>query len=427
MPFGVNQCTSGFHGLDEPGGSRGSFEVGVGAAKKGEVVCLVSMYEFWLQEVCFLRHVVNSYYRRFIVKSLASMTQKNQKYEWGREQEKAFQTLKDNLLADTCSRKERVKLRRVKAMSMTIWSSVTDKILATQGEASKVENATVETLRGLEQLMESKEDEDYSMEKLARLYIDEIIAQHGVPVSIILDRDLRFTSRFWKTLPKALGTRLDMSTAYHPQTDGQSKRTIQTLDDMLRACVIDFGGSWEVHLPLAKFSCNNSYHLSIRCAPFEALYGRKYRVVLIKERLKVTRDRQKSYTDSRRKHLEFEVGDQVLLKVSPWIGVVCFEKKGKLAPRYVGPFEILERIGPVAYHLRLPEELSSVHDTFHVSNLKKCLTDANLHVPLDEIKVDKTLRFDEQPIEIMDREVKSLKLNFKTKLPKGRDTMTAVT
>ncbi|GJU89127.1 putative reverse transcriptase domain-containing protein [Tanacetum coccineum] len=254
--------------------------------------------------------------------------------------------------------------------------------------------------------------EDYSMEKLARLYIDEIVARHEVPVSIISDRDGRFTSRFWQTLQKALGTRLDMSTAYHPQMDGQSERTIQTLEDMLRACVIDFGGSWDVHLLLAEVSYNNSYHSSIRCAPFEALYGRKCRspvlwaeigesrligpelvqemtdkVVLIKENLKTVRDRQKSYAYNRRKPLEFEVGDQVLLKVSPWKGVIRFGKKGKLAPRYVRPFEILERVGPVDYRLRLPEELSSVHDTFHVSNLKKCLADANLHVPLDEIKI----------------------------------------
>ncbi|GKD31665.1 putative reverse transcriptase domain-containing protein [Tanacetum coccineum] len=252
--------------------------------------------------------------------------------------------------------------------------------------------------------------EDFNTEKLARLFIDVIMAH------------------------RALGTRLYLSTAYHPQTDGQSERTIQTLKDMLRACVIDFGGSWDVHLPLAEFSYNNSYHSSIRCAPFEALYGRKCRspvlwaevgegsfigpelvlemtdkVVMIKEKLKAARDRQKSYADKRRKPLEFEVGDQVLLKVSPWKGVVRFGKKGKLAPRYVGPFEILERIGLVAYRLRLPEELSSVHDTFHVLNLKKCLADANLHVPLDEIKVDKTLRFVEEPVEIMEREIKKLK------------------
>ncbi|GJT92602.1 putative reverse transcriptase domain-containing protein [Tanacetum coccineum] len=203
---------------------------------------------------------------------------------------------------------------------------------------------------------------------------------------------------------------------------------------MLRACVIDFGGSWDVYLPLAEFSYNNSYHLSIRCALFEALYGRNCRspvlwveigksrligpelvqettdkVVLIKKKLKAARDHQKSYVDNRRKPLEFEVGDQVLLKVSPWKGVIHFRKKGKLAPRYVGPFEILERVDPVAYRLRLPEELSSVHDTFHMSNLKKCLADANLHVPLYEIKVDKTLRFVEELVEIMDGEVRSLK------------------
>ncbi|GKD88183.1 putative reverse transcriptase domain-containing protein, partial [Tanacetum coccineum] len=254
--------------------------------------------------------------------------------------------------------------------------------------------------------------EDYKIEKLARLYIDEIVVGHG----------------------KALGTRLDMSATHHPQTDGQSERITQTLENMLRACVIDFGGSWDAHLPLAEFSCNNSYHSSIRCALFEELYGRKCRspvlwveirksrligtelvqettdkVVLIKEKLKVARDRQKSYADNRRKPLEFEVGDQVLLKVSPWKGVIRSGKKGKLAPRYVGPFEILERVGPVAYQLRLPEELSSVDGIFHVSNLKKCLADANLHVPLDEIKIDKTLRFVEEPIEIMDREVRSLK------------------
>ncbi|GJY20824.1 hypothetical protein Tco_0393390, partial [Tanacetum coccineum] len=133
------------------------------------------------------------------------------------------------------------------------------------------------------------------------------------------------------------------------------------------------------------------------------------KVVLIKEKLKAARDRQKSYVDNRRKLLEFEVGDRVMLKVSPWKGIIQFGKKRKLAPRYLGSFEILERIGPVAYRLRLPEELSRVHDTFHVSNLKKCLADASLHVPLGKIKVDKTLRFVEEPVEIMNREVKSLK------------------
>nr|GFC38399.1 reverse transcriptase domain-containing protein [Tanacetum cinerariifolium] len=160
--------------------------------------------------------------------------------------------------------------------------------------------------------------EDYKMNRLDRLYMNEIVARHGVPISIMLDRDSRFTSRFWQSMQEALGTCLDMSTAYHLQTDGQSERTIQTLEDMLRACVLDFGESWDVHLPLVEFSYNNSYHSSVRCDPFEALYGRKVSFAnYIKDRLKAGRDRQKSYADKRRKPLEFSVGDYVLLKVSP--------------------------------------------------------------------------------------------------------------
>ncbi|GKE10316.1 putative reverse transcriptase domain-containing protein, partial [Tanacetum coccineum] len=180
--------------------------------------------------------------------------------------------------------------------------------------------------------------EDYKMDRLARLYLNEIVARHGVPISIISNRDSHFTSRFWQSMQEALGTRLDMSKAYHPQTDGQSKRTIQTLEDMLRACVLDFRGSWDVHLPLVEFSYNNSYHSSVRCAPFEASYGRKCRspIMWAEDRLKAARDHQKSYADKRRKPLEFSVGDYVLLKVSPWKGMIRFGKKGKLAPRFVG-------------------------------------------------------------------------------------------
>ncbi|GKA52390.1 putative reverse transcriptase domain-containing protein [Tanacetum coccineum] len=191
--------------------------------------------------------------------------------------------------------------------------------------------------------------EDYKMERLARLYLNEIVARHGVPISIISDRDSRFTSRFWQSMQEALGTRLDMSMAYHPQTDGQSESTIKTLKDMLRACIPDFRGSWDVHLPLVEFSYNNSYHASMRCALFEALYGRKChspimwarrvfvgqlighelvqettkKISQIKDRFKVARDRQKSYADKRRSLLEFSVGDYVLLKVSPWKGVAA--------------------------------------------------------------------------------------------------------
>ncbi|GKB26701.1 putative reverse transcriptase domain-containing protein [Tanacetum coccineum] len=195
-----------------------------------------------------------------------------------------------------------------------------------------------------------------------------------------------------------------MSTAYHPQTDGQSERTIQTLEDMLRACVMDFEKGWERHLPLIEFSYNNSYHTSIKAAHFEALYGRKCRspiywakvgdaqltgleiihkttkkIIQIKHRLQASRDRQRSYADKRRKPLEFQVGDTILAKV-----------------------------GTVAYRLELPEKLSRVHSTFHISNLKKCLSDEPLAIPLDEIHVDDKLNFIEEPIKIMDREVNRL-------------------
>ncbi|GKA55786.1 putative reverse transcriptase domain-containing protein [Tanacetum coccineum] len=230
-----------------------------------------------------------------------------------------------------------------------------------------------------------------SMDKLARLYLKEVVTRHGIPVSIICDRYPRFTLNFLKSFPKAMGTRLDMSMAYHPEIDGQSERTIQTLEDMLRAYVIDFGSSWEGHLPLIEFSYNNSYHASIKAAPFEALYGRKCRspvcwaevrdakltgpelihettekIVQIKQRIQDARDRQKSNADVRRKPLEFQIGDRVMLKV-------------------------LAKVGTVAYRLELPQQLSRVHSTFHVSNLKKCLSDEPLAVPLDEMHIDDKL------------------------------------
>ncbi|GKA42362.1 putative reverse transcriptase domain-containing protein [Tanacetum coccineum] len=276
--------------------------------------------------------------------------------------------------------------------------------------------------------------ENDPMENLMKLYMKEVVTRHGVPVSIISDRDGRFTSLFWQALHKASGTRLDMSTAYHPETDGQSERTIQTLEDMLRACVLDFGKSWDRHLSLVEFFYNNSYHTSIKAAPFEALYGRKCRspvcwakvgdaqltgpaiihettkkIVQVKSRIQAAHDRQKSYANIRHKPMVFQVGDKVMLKVSPWKGVVRFGKREKLNPRYVGPFKVIERVGTVAYKLELPQQLSRVHNTFHVSNLKKCLSDESLVIPLEELRVDDKLHFVEEPVEVMDREIKQLK------------------
>nr|GEU76838.1 reverse transcriptase domain-containing protein [Tanacetum cinerariifolium] len=528
------------------------------------------------------------YYRRFIknfskiAKPLTLLTQKNKTYVWGDKQDEVFRILKEklcnapvlvlpdgpndyvkelnirqrrwiellsdykceikyhsrkaNVVVDALSRKERLKPRRVRAMSITIHSGLKTKILEAQGEASIDLKAPAEWLRGLETHFERRDDggiyffnrswipsvggvrklimdeahtsrysihpgadkmyydlrdlywwpgmkrdnaeyvsrclmcskikakhqkplgllqqpeipewkweklamdlviqlprnssgydaiwvvvdrltksahflpirEEYKTEKLTRIYINEIVARHGVPASIISDRYGRFASHLWQALQEVLGTKLHISTTYHPETDGQSERTIQTLEDMLQACVMDFGSSWDTHLPLVEFSYNNNYHTSIKCTPFEALYGRKCRYP-IKERLKTVRNRQKSYADKRRKPLEFKVRDRVLLKVSPWKRVVRFGNKGKLAPRYVGLFEIEECVEPVAYRLKLPQELSCVHDTFHVSNLKKCLTEPYVQVPLDEIEIDENLHFVEEPIEIVERDVKKLK------------------
>ncbi|GKA78075.1 putative reverse transcriptase domain-containing protein [Tanacetum coccineum] len=206
------------------------------------------------------------------------------------------------------------------------------------------------------------------------MYLKEVVTRHGIPISIICERDPRFASNFWRSLQKALGINLDMSTAYHPQTDGQIERTIQTLEDMLRAYVIDFGKGWVNHLLLVEFSYNNSYYAIIKAALFEALYGQKCRShVCLAE----------SYADLKRKPMEFQVGDRVMLKVSPWKGVVRFGKRGKLNPRYVGPFKVLEKVGSIAYKLELPQELSRVHNMFHVSNLKKCYANEPLAVSLD--------------------------------------------
>ncbi|WVZ51942.1 hypothetical protein U9M48_003039 [Paspalum notatum var. saurae] len=235
--------------------------------------------------------------------------------------------------------------------------------------------------------------------KLAELYISIIVCLHGVPKRIISDRGSQFTSHFWEQLHDSLDTKLRFSTAYHPQTDGQTKRTNQILEDMLRACVIQYGTSWDKCLPYAEFSYNNSYQASLKKSPFEALYGKRCRTPLfwnqtgkkqvfrpdiiqdaeqqlriVEENLRVAQSRRRSYADVRRRDLFFKVDDHVYLKVSPMRGIRRFYMKGKLAPRYNWPFKILEKKGEVAYRLELPPSLSGVHGVFHVSQLNKAST-----------------------------------------------------
>ncbi|GJV64543.1 putative reverse transcriptase domain-containing protein [Tanacetum coccineum] len=262
---------------------------------------------------------------------------------------------KANVVADALCQKERDKPLRVRALMMTIYNNLPNQIRKAQEEAMKGENVEAENLGRLTK-----------------------------PIFEFRPNGTRCFGNH-----EALGTNLDMSTAYHPQTNGQSERTIQMLEDMLHAYVIDFRSSWDRHLPLVEFSYNNSYH--------------------IKNRLLAARSHQKNYADMRAKPLEFEVGDMVLLKVSPWKGTVCFGKREKLSPRYIGSFRILARVGPAAYTLELPEELKEIHSTFHVSNLKKCLAEGDIVVPMDEIQLDDKLHMIEEPVEVVDREVKRLK------------------
>nr|GFB05271.1 DNA/RNA polymerase superfamily protein [Tanacetum cinerariifolium] len=225
---------------------------------------------------------------------------------------------------------------------------------------------------------------DHSVSRLAEIFQQEIVRLHSTPSAIVSDRDPRFASRFWKGLQKAWGTRLNFSTAFHPQIDGQSERTIQTLEDMLRSCALEWTGNWDDYICLVEFAYNNSWHASIKCAPFEMLYGRKCRasicwdqagervikgpemievtnakVAVAKEKLKEARTCQKSYADKHRRALEFQPGDHVFLKVSPARGVRRFGIKGKISPLFIGPFEILDRVGEVSYRLALLLALKS--------------------------------------------------------------------
>ncbi|KAL4582129.1 hypothetical protein LXL04_006670 [Taraxacum kok-saghyz] len=252
--------------------------------------------------------------------------------------------------------------------------------------------------------------ENTPLEKLAKIYVDEVVRLHGVPLSIVSDRDARFTSH------------------------GQTERTNQTLEDMLRSCVIDFGGRWDDHLPLVEFSYNNSYHSSIGMPPYEALYGRKCRTPLcwleagekkltgpdlvratnekievIQANMKVAQDRQRSYASLKQRPYDLKIGDLVMLKVSPWKGVMRFGKKGKLSPKYIGPFKILEVIGTQAFKLELPQELQGIHDTFHVSYLKKYFGKEELVIPLKDLKIDERKRLVEEPEAILESTTKKLR------------------
>jgi hypothetical protein len=267
----------------------------------------------------------------------------------------------------------------------------------------------------------------YNSTMLAELYMSRIVCLHGIPKKIVSDRGTQFTSHFWQQLHESLGTHLKFSSAYHPQTDNQNERTNQILEDMLRACALQDKLGWDKRLPYAEFSYNNNYQASLKMSPFDALYGRNCRTPLhwdqpgerkvfdpdilldaeenirmIWENLKVAQSRQRSYADTRRRELCFEVRDYVYLKVSPIKGTKRFGVKGKLAPRYIGPYQIQARCGEVAYQLSLPENLSAVHDVFHVSQLKKCLRVPEEQLPTEDLEVQEDPMYIEKPTQILE-------------------------
>ncbi|WVZ52909.1 hypothetical protein U9M48_003909 [Paspalum notatum var. saurae] len=280
----------------------------------------------------------------------------------------------------------------------------------------------------------------YHAKTYAELYIARIVSLHGVPLTITSDRGSLFVSRFWEQLQHALGTKLIRSSAYHPQTSGQVERVNQILEDMLRACAMTYSTKWDECLPLAEFAYNNSYQKSLEMAPFEALYGKRCRtplnwsepgervtfgpdlvtraeaqVKMIHNNLKRARSRAEKLLDKRRRPLVFEEGDHVYLRVSPMKGVHRFGVKGKLAPRYVGPFKITERCGSVAYRLELPPHLAAVHDVFHVSQLKKCLRVPEKEIDTSQIQIEPDLTYEEHPIKILDQKQRATRrraINF---------------
>ncbi|WVZ52338.1 hypothetical protein U9M48_003410 [Paspalum notatum var. saurae] len=244
---------------------------------------------------------------------------------------------------------------------------------------------------------------------------------------LITLRPLMLSSTYHGLYPcmTALGTNLIRSSAYHPQTSGQVERVNQILENMLRACALTYSTKWDECLPLAEYAYNNSYEKSLEMAPFEALYGRRCRTLLnwsepgervtFGPNLVTQAEVQKSYSDKRRRPLAFEEDDHVYLRVSPMKGVHRFGVKGKLAPRYVGPFKIIERCGSVAYRLELPPHLAAVHDVFHVSQLKKCLRVPEEVVDTSQIQIEPDLTYEEHPIKILDQKQRATRrrtINF---------------
>ncbi|XP_052174731.1 uncharacterized protein LOC127789782 [Diospyros lotus] len=455
-----------------------------------------SKCDFWQRQVDFLGHVVSGegisvdpekvkvviewpqpttvtgirsflglagYYRRFIEgfsrlsSPMTKLTRKGVKYEWNEACERSFEELKKRLTSASVLAIPR------SGETFSIFSDASHSGLGCVLMQDRRVNAYASRQLKKHEVNYPTHDLELAAVvfalKIWRHYLYgekvEIYTDHKSLKYLFSQKELNMRQRRWMELLKdydceilyhpgkanvvadalnALGTKLKFSTAFHPQTDGQSERTIQTLEDMLRACVLDFHGSWDDHLPLVEFAYNNSHHSSIGMPPYEALYGRPCRspicweeigdrallgpeiveqtsekIRIIRARMKVAQDRQKSYADKRRRDLEFSTGDHVWLRVMPIKGVRRFGVSGKLSPRYIGPFEILERVGPLAYRLALPPQLAGVHNVFHVSMLRKYVSDPQHIIDYQTIEVKEDVTYEEKPVSILERKEKVLR------------------
>nr|XP_016451558.1 PREDICTED: uncharacterized protein LOC107776208 [Nicotiana tabacum] len=454
--------------------------------KERQLYAKLSKCEFWLNEVAFLGHIVSSegvkvdpskiqaiidwklpktpteirnflglagYYRRFvkgfsiIASPLTKLLGENAKFVWDNKCQESFENLKSLLTQAP------ILSLPAEGNDYVVYSDASHRglgcVLMQEG---KVIAYASRKLKSHELNYPTHDHELAAIVfalKIWRHYLYRekchIFTDHKSLKYLGTQKELNLRQHRWLELikdydctidyhPEALGSRLNFSTAFHPQTDGQSESVIQILEDMLRACIIEFKGSWDKHLALIEFAYNNSYQSSIDMPPYEALYGRKYRtplcwnvvgerkfvgpeivqqtedkVKIIKDRLKISSDRQKSYADLKRREIEHQVGDKVFLKVSPWKKIMRFGQKGKLSPRFIGPYEILERIGLIAYKLALPPELGKIHNVFHIYMLRKYRSDPSHGLPIESIEVNPDLTYEEEPIQILAREIKELR------------------
>ncbi|XP_073152871.1 uncharacterized protein [Henckelia pumila] len=415
----------------------------LGVLRERKLYAKFDKCEFWLERVPFLGHIISKdgvevdpskvqavkewkFIKGFssIAVPLIVLTKKNSKFIWKPECQESFDVLKEALMI---------------APVLAMPSREGDFVVYT--DASKLGLGAMLMQRdrdeiqriGLEFYVEERAPRLSALSVQTSLF-DRIRVAQAVDEQMMSDRDPRLTSSFLKSLHSALGTKLSFSTTFHPQMNGQSERVIQILEDLMRACAIDFHDIWESRLLLVEFAYSNNYQATIGMAPYEALYGRPCRsqvlwteigeksesgpeivqqtaevVAKIRDRMRTAQSRQKSFADHRRRDLEFFEGDHVFIRVAPLKGVMRFGKKGKLAPRFVGPFEILDRVGTLAYRMAFLPNLAGVHNVFHVSMVRKYISNPSHVLNLEPFQISPHMTYEERPDQIMERQERRLR------------------